>query len=317
MRHIQSVVVTGPTGAIGTALCGLLADNGIRVYAVVRPDSRRAEHLRGNPGVTLAECDAAQLCRLPELIPSADAFFHLAWAKTTGQGRNDMGAQIRNIQYTIDAVHAAHALGCKVFVGAGSQAEYGRVNHALTRDTPCFPENGYGMAKLCAGQMSRVECEKLGIDHIWPRILSVYGPFDGETAMIPQVIRKLLSGEKPALTAGEQIWDYLYAGDAAEALYRLALMGKAGRIYPLGSGRARPLREYLDILRDSIDPSLPLGFGEIAYSPKQVMYLEADIGPLREDIGFEAQTDFAVGIRTTIDFVQGTMKNEHDKMCDL
>lgn len=70
------------------------------------------------------------------------------------------------------------------FVGAGSQAEYGRVNHALTPDTPCFPENGYGMAKLCAGQMSRVECEKLGLVHIWPRILSVYGPYDGKNAMI-------------------------------------------------------------------------------------------------------------------------------------
>ena len=309
MRHIQSVVVTGPTGTIGTALCGLLAEKEIRVYAVVRPDSRRAEYLRGIPGVTLAECDAAQLCRLPELIPSAEAFFHLAWAKTTGQGRNDMGAQIRNIQYTIDAVHAAHALGCKVFVGAGSQAEYGRVNHALTRDTPCFPENGYGMAKLCAGQMSRVECEKLGIDHIWPRILSVYGPFDGETAMIPQMIRKLLSREKPALTAGEQIWDYLYAGDAAEALYRLALLGRTGRIYPLGSGHAQPLRAYIEALRDAIDPSLPLGFGDVPYGEKQVMHLEADIDALYRDTGYIPGTDFESGIQKTIEYVKNEMCN--------
>ena len=317
MRIINSAVVTGPTGAIGTALCGLLAESGIRVYAVVRPGSKRAEHLRSITGVTLAECDAAQLGLLPERIPSADAFFHLAWAKTTGQGRNDMGAQIRNIQYTIDAVHAAHMLGCKVFVGAGSQAEYGRVEHALTPDTPCFPENGYGMAKLCAGQMSRTECEALGIDHIWPRILSVYGPFDGENAMIPQVIRKLLAGKTPALTAGEQIWDYLYAGDAAEALYRLALTGRAGEIYPLGSGCAQPLRAYIEALRDAIDPSLPLGFGEVPYGSKQVMHLEADVTALKRDTGFESRTAFETGIRETIEYVRGMIRNEHSTMCDL
>ena len=301
MRHIQSAVVTGPTGAVGTALCKLLAEEQIKVYAVVHPESKRAEHLKTIDGVRIIPCDAAELSQLSDI--EADAFFHLAWAKTTGQGRNDMPAQIDNIRYTIDAVHAASRLGCKVFVGAGSQAEYGRVDHALTPDTPCFPENGYGMAKLCAGQMSRIECEKLGIDHIWPRILSVYGPYDGENAMIPQVIRKLLSGEKPALTAGEQIWDYLYAGDAAEALYRLALMGKAGRIYPLGSGHAQPLRAYIEALRDAVDPSLPLGFGEVSYGEKQVMHLEADIDALQRDTGFEPETDFAVGIRNTIDWV--------------
>ncbi len=302
MRHIQSAVVTGPTGAVGTALCKLLAEEQIKVYAVVHPESKRAEHLKTIDGVRIIPCDAAELSQLSDI--EADAFFHLAWAKTTGQGRNDMPAQIDNIRYTIDAVHAASRLGCKVFVGAGSQAEYGRVDHALTPDTPCFPENGYGMAKLCAGQMSRIECEKLGIDHIWPRILSVYGPHDGENAMIPQVIRKLLSGEKPALTAGEQIWDYLYAGDAAEALYRLALMGKAGRIYPLGSGHAQPLRAYIEALRDAVDPSLPLGFGEVSYGEKQVMHLEADIDALQRDTGFEPETDFAVGSRKTIDWVR-------------
>ena len=315
MRTINSAVISGPTGAIGTALCRLLAEKKIRVYAAIRPGSKRAEHLREITGVTLVECDAAELSRLSGI--EADVFFHLAWAKTTGQGRNDMPAQIRNIQYTIDAVHAASRLGCKVFVGAGSQAEYGRVNHALTPDTPCFPENGYGMAKLCAGQMSRTECEALGIDHIWPRILSVYGPFDGENAMIPQVIRKLLSGEKPALTAGEQIWDYLYAGDAAEALYRLALEGKTGAIYPLGSGHARPLREYLEILRDAINPSLTLGLGEVPYASKQVMHLEADITALRRDTGFEARTAFEDGIRETIDYVRGMIQNEHHTMCDI
>ena len=303
-RTINAAVITGPTGAVGTALCRLCVNQGLRVYAVVRPGSVRAEHLKKLEGVELVTCDAAQLDLLPELIPSADAFFHLAWAKTTGQGRNDMDAQIRNVQYTLDAARAASQLGCQVFVGAGSQAEYGRVDHALTPETPCFPENGYGMAKLCAGQMSRVECEKLGLDHIWPRILSVYGPYDGMGSMVMSTVSKLLAGERPPLTAGEQVWDFLYSGDAANALFLMALHGKNGAVYPLGSGQARPLREYIELLQDAVNPSLPLGFGEVAYGGKQVMHLEADLSALRKDTGFSPQTDFAAGIRRTIDYVR-------------
>lgn len=111
----------------------------------------------------------------------ADAFFHLAWAHTIGAGRNDMPAQIENIRYTIDAVRTAAAMGCRVFVGTGSQAEYGRVDGVLRADTPTNPENGYGMAKLCAGQMSRTEAAALGMDHVWARILSVYGRMTAPT----------------------------------------------------------------------------------------------------------------------------------------
>lgn len=304
-RAVHTAIVTGPTGAVGTALCGRLAARGIRVYAVLRPGTLRGKHLRKTPGVEVLECDAAQLDMLPRRIPGADAFFHLAWRETAGAGRNDMLAQVENIRHTLGACRAAAALGCRVFVGAGSQAEYGRVNAPLTPETPCFPENGYGMAKLCAGQMSRLECEKLGLDHIWPRVLSVYGPFDGENAMIPKVIRTLLAGQRPALTPGEQVWDYLYADDAGEALCRLAESGRSGAVYPLGSGKARPLREYVELLRDAIDPTLPLGFGEVPYGDGQVMHLEADITALWADTGYKPETDFREGIRQTIEHIRG------------
>lgn len=305
-RSITKAVVTGPTGAIGTALCLELAQNGIAVYAVCRPGSHRASALPKHENILRVECDVSELSRLPEWIPNgADVFYHFAWAHTIGPGRNDMPAQIDNIHYTIDAVHAAKALGCQVFIGAGSQAEYGRVEGTLKPDTPCFPENGYGMAKLCAGQMSRAECRKMGLDHVWARILSVYGPGDGPNTMISSVIRQLLQGEKPALTQGIQQWDYLYSADAARAFRLMAQHGQDGKIYPLGSGQARALGEYICILRDQIDPQLPLGFGEIPYTPLQVMYLQADISSLQTDTGFSPFTSFETGIQYTIDSIVG------------
>jgi UDP-glucose 4-epimerase len=300
-REIRSAVITGPTGAVGTALCRELAEKQIRVYAVCRPGSPRAAHLPRSEWIRPIFCDMGELEQLPILLPDgADAFFHLAWAHTIGPGRNDMPAQIDNIRDAVCAVQAAAALGCRVFVGVGSQAEYGRVDGILKPETPCFPENGYGMAKLCAGQMTRVECKKRGIAHVWVRILSAYGPGDGPDTMVSSVARSLLEKKKPALTAGAQEWDYLYAGDAACALRLAALHGRDGAVYPLGSGRVRPLREYVEMLRDAVDPALPLGFGEIPYGPLQVMHLQADISALQRDTGFAPATDFEAGIRNTI-----------------
>ena len=303
-RTLKTAVVTGPTGAIGTALCQCLLDHGLTVYAVCRPGSPRAAALPEREGLHKVDCDAADYASLPGKVGQADAFFHFAWAHTIGAGRNDMPAQIHNIRCTIDAVRAAATLGCRVFVGAGSQAEYGRVEGLLEPDTPANPENGYGMAKLCAGQMSRVEAASLGVDHVWARILSVYGPHDGPATMISGTIRALLAGQCPPLTLGEQKWDYLYSADAAEAFYRMACSGRSGAVYPLGSGQARPLKEYILALRDAIDPALPLGFGQVAYGPKQVMHLQADIGPLTRDTGFVPRTGFGEGIRKTIEWVR-------------
>ena len=294
---MNTAVITGPTGAIGTALCQKLLNEGVKVMAVCRKNSARADRIPA--GVQKIFCDLSELSQLAGMAGKADVFYHFAWADTIGAGRNDMYSQTANIRYTLDAVRAANALGCECFIGAGSQAEYGRHNEPLTSGTPCFPENGYGMAKLCAGQMSRKMCADMGIRHIWPRILSVYGPYDGERTMISSVISSLLEKNEPELTAGTQMWDYLFSYDAADALYLMWKKGKDGAIYPLGSGNVRPLREYIEMLRDCIDPSLPLGLGKVPFGSGQVMFLGADISALKNDLGFEPSYDFKEGIRLT------------------
>lgn len=298
---MKKVVITGPTGAIGVALIQKCVQEGTHVLAICRKNSKRRKQIPVNPLVDIVECDLSELKNLEiECEQDYDVFYHFGWMATIGAGRNDMYAQLKNIEYAIDAVGLAERLGCKTFVGAGSQAEYGRVEGKLTDRTPVFPENGYGMAKLCAGQMTRVECQKKNIRHIWTRILSVYGPYDGDKTMISTVIRKLLAGEKPSLTPGEQKWDYLYSADAAEAMYLIGEKGKENSTYCIGSGCVRTLKEYVEILRDHIDKKLELGIGDIPYGDKQVMYLCADITKLSKDTGFSPKTPFECGIDETI-----------------
>ena len=121
----------------------------------------------------------------------------------------------------MDAVELAHICGCNTFIGAGSQAEYGSFKGKLRPDTPTFPENGYGMAKLCAGEMTRVQAHKHKMKHIWTRILSVYGPYDEIKTMVMSTIAVLIREEKSSFTKGEQRWDYLYSKDAGAIMFAL------------------------------------------------------------------------------------------------
>ena len=294
-------VITGATGAVGMALINELLSRDISVTVLCRASSERSKNIPDDARVQKIDCPLDKMNELT-LGEKHDMFFHLAWDGTTGASRNDMYLQNTNVRYTLDAVRLAHRSGCGVFVGAGSQAEYGRATEKLCSNTPTFPENGYGIAKLCAGQMSRKLCQELGIKHIWTRILSVYGEFDGERSLVMSTIIKLLNGERPSFTAGEQIWDYMYSGDTAKAMTELAFCGKDGGIYCLGSGNARPLREYIEVIKDKINPEAELGFGEIPYSSEQVMLLCADTQELERDTGFVPFVDFETGISRTIDW---------------
>jgi nucleoside-diphosphate-sugar epimerase len=303
---MSKIIITGPTGAIGHALIQECLSHGDEVYAICHPGSKRVSTLPENEHVHIHFADLSDLMKLKDELPHpCDVFYHFAWAGTFGGARNDMYLQHKNIGYALDAVRLAAACGCSTFIGAGSQAEYGRFEGKLTADTPAFPENGYGMAKLCAGEMTRYLAQSLGIKHIWPRILSVYGPFDGMKTMVMSTIVKLLHGEKPSFTPGEQMWDYLFTGDVGGIMYALnGEKSRDGAVYCLGSGKARPLREYITTIRDCIDPNLPLGFGEIPYGPKQVMYLCADADPIEKELGYHIKYSFSEGIRKTIQWIK-------------
>ena len=310
---MKRAIITGATGAIGTALTKELVNNGVEVLIITRKDSKRNERILRHPLVSVKYAALDELAALEnDTGVQYDVFYHLAWAGAAGPGRHDMYMQNANVKFALDAVGAAKRFGCRTFIGAGSQAEYGRVGvHAghnvdaacfekLRPDTPAFPEMGYGYAKLCAGQMTRDLAHQLGLEHIWVRILSIYGPGDGAQSMVMSTIDKLKSGIVPEFTKGEQLWDYLYSGDAAEAFRLIGEKGRDGSIYVLGSGNARPLREYIETIRDIAAPGAELKLGAVPYSEKQVMYLCADVSELERDTGWKAHTDFADGIRSIL-----------------
>lgn len=315
---MKKIVISGATGAIGTALIQYALKNRMQVLAICHRGSERIARLPKADNLCILELNTEEYSdyiREMRTLASAgtyDCFFHLAWKGTTGAARNDMNLQLSNIRGTLDAVELAAKLGCTCFVGAGSQAEYGRVEGMLSSATPAHPENGYGIAKLCAGQMSRIRCEQLGVKHIWTRILSVYGPGDGEGSLIMSAVSGFLHCQRTEFTEGMQKWDYLYSGDAARILMGLAEYGSLGAVYCVGSGKTALLKEYIHQIyrqingKDASDQEI--GIGVRPYMNKQVMHLQADVSEwpdeLQKELKERPMCSFEQGIQETVEWLK-------------
>lgn len=303
------IFLTGASGFVGASvLREFVSLPGAQTAVLVREPAsawRIAEQL---PRATVFEAglddEAAVAKAIGDFAPTH--VVHLAWTGVLGKDRNDP-AQHRNVERTARLVELGLAAGARHFVGLGSQAEYGPCPARIDETTPTAPTTAYGVAKLAACNAASRRCTDAGARFAWLRLFSSYGPRDNPEWLIPYLALKLLRRERPAVTAAGQRWDYIYVEDAARAVAAVTREAGASGVFNLGSGTAPRLRDIIELVRDAIDPSLPVGFGEVPYRPDQVMHLEADIGRLVAATGWRPRTALADGVRATVDWYR-----EHD-----
>lgn len=297
---MKSAIVTGCTGIVGKALIQELLSNDTEVLAILR-NKEYAIQLEAS-GVKTILCTLDDLDNIL-LEKKYDVFYHLAWDGTRGPSRFDENRQKKNVEYTMSAIRLAKRLGCKKFVGVGSQAEYGQVpkNTKLSWNLPTYPESAYGRYKLEACNNGKNTCKQLGMDFCWGRIVSTYGPNDDGNTLIMSCIRDFYAGKSCDMTPCTQIWDYIYIGDVANAFRLIGESGKNGSIYVIGSGYTRQLKEYVnDIYKIVGNNTAKCNFGAKDFYKDQAMFLCADISNLTEDTGFLPNTDFEIGIKKTV-----------------
>lgn len=295
-------LITGATGFLGSHLTELLVGEGGAVAVLVRPRSEIWRIKDFLPRITRIGGDLARIaeCRAEIARFAPEVVFHLGWSGVGNAYRNDPRQLDDNIRGTVALARLAIELGCQAFVGLGSQAEYGPHERAVDESVSTTPTTLYGAAKLSAYHLCRVLLTGSAVRFAWLRLFSCYGPKDNPEWLIPDLIRTLALGKRPALTAGEQLWDYVYVADAARAIQCVGRCPHAAGVFNLGSGRSRPLRSVIELIRDMVDPSLPLGFGEVAYRPDQVMHLEADVSKLYRVVGWSPETDLTEGLARTV-----------------
>lgn len=295
---MESIIVSGATSMIGVALIEEAIKNHVKVLAIVRNDSKRINRIPKSSLINIIPCDVEQLSSISQIKEHYDVFYHFAWNYTDKSGRNNAILQAQNINATLEAVKLAKALGCKKFIGAGSQAEYGRIDGVITPLTSTNPEIPYGMAKYAAGRLAQKLCEQYDMNYIWGRIFSVYGRYDNEGTMLNYAVDQFICGKVAQFSAATQMWNYLNEHDAGAIFYLLGTREKTKGIYCIAHPESRPLKEYImDIARlfDAAECSF-------AQSNEKLVGLNADVSKLASDIQFCPSVTFEEGIKEIIDY---------------
>jgi len=301
---MNKIFVTGASGFVGSSVVRRLIKEGRDIALLLREDSdtHRINDLLPKCQIIRGTMSKAELFGKELQCYAPNAFLHMAWDGVKGADR-DKPNQIDNLTASIKLFELASEIGCKHFVGLGSQAEYGLMSGRISERMSANPVSTYGAAKLATGVLLERCALALDVRFSWLRLFSSYGPGDDPAWLLPYVITSLLRGQEPSLTLAEQKWDYLHIDDVVSGIIA-TLDSDASGIFNLGSGQSYVLSEIVNFIRDQINPDLPIGFGEIPYHPNQLMHLEADISSLEAASGWRPKVSLNDGLRELINFYQ-------------
>ncbi|USF25626.1 GDP-6-deoxy-D-mannose reductase [Firmicutes bacterium ASF500] len=298
---MKKVVITGAGGFIGRNLTRRLLEENIQVYAI---DVEAAQkNILTQDGVIPLYVDIREKQQLTAILKVAqpDVFYHLAWAGVSTDVKNEIEMQISNIPLAISVLEACAEAGCEHIIIPGSASEYAYCGQTIDGGNIPAPGDAYAASKAAAQVLCQWYARERRLNLNWLLIGSIYGPGRNDSNILTYTIKALLHGEETKYSKLEQMWDYIYIDDLAEALYLLGLYGKPDGVYPLGSGRAKPLAEYIRKIQAEIAPDAFLGIGSLPYKcgskPDNSVL---DIRRLREDTGFVPQITFEEGISRTI-----------------
>lgn len=282
----MKVVITGATGFLGQELIGSLVQTGAEVYAVCRDTGKLRAGLRNR--CVPVEIQLSEYAALPELIADADIFIHLAWDGTGHERRNNPTVQQQNVEYSKIAMLSAHRMGCRLFIMAGSQAEYGITSEPQKEEMTCEPFSEYGKAKLQVWRECLDLAEELGMKYIHLRIFSLIGEHDKSWTLMMTGLYKMMHNEPLELSSCEQNWNYLYVKDAASQIMRLCHYADANNtchseIFNIASNDSRKLKRYLERMVELTNSQSELRYGAVASGP--TISLQPDMTKLVHAIG--------------------------------
>ena len=357
----MKILVTGGSGFIGSNLVRLLVEE--KGESVINLDkltyAGNAESLAdldGNPNYCFKQVDLCDATALAEVFSKhqPDAVMHLAAESHVDRSIDGPGEFIQtNIVGTFNLLQASLAYWRSLPAGGTSSAssatkETFRFLHvstdevygSLASDAPGFsethaydPHSPYSASKAASDHLARSWADTYGLPVLVTNCSNNYGPYQFPEKLIPVVILKCLRGEPiPIYGKGENIRDWLYVTDHAEALYTVVTKGRVGETYNIGGNNerqnielVRTLCQLMDEFRQSPDYGFLIndsGADEKSQSsaiknqeshksyeelitfvtdrPGHDMRYAIDPTKIRDELGWEPKEDFESGFRKTV-----------------
>lgn len=175
-------------------------------------------------------------------------------------------------------------------------------------ETDCIsPRNLTGMAKLMheveLGFLSEFKQERFSV--VTPRIFRVYGK--GSRDVISRWTRMLLAGETIKVYGQEGIFDYIYAGDVAEGLVRLAESSVQG-VVNLGKDHARKVKDVLEVFKKYF----PRMKTEFMAEPTKFEASQANMNYFYKQVNWTPTIEIEDGIHLLLEYERNVLNDQEN-----
>jgi len=324
----MNILVTGGAGFIGSNLVRLLVNTTehsvLTVDALTYAGNRHSlDDLNGNPRHRFAQadiCDADAIGKLfAEFKP--DWVMHLAAESHVDRSIDGPGAFIQtNVVGTYTMLQAARAHFEKLagaakdrfrFLHVSTDEVYGSLGATglFTEETPYDPHSPYSASKASSDHLARAWADTFKLPVLVTNCSNNYGPFQFPEKLIPVVILKALRGDPiPVYGKGENIRDWLYVGDHAEALHTVVAKGRVGQTYNIGGNNERQNIDLVRLLCSLLDEFRPRPDGKkydsqisfVTDRPGHDLRYAIDATKIKRELGWTPKQDHTSGFRKTV-----------------
>lgn len=293
---MKTVMLTGASGFIGRHCIPLLIKQGYEVHAITSGKNPKSDRRVLWHSVNLLEPDQVRNA-IESICPTH--LLHFAWYTKPGLYWSAQ-ENIQWMQASLNLVQEFSEGGGKRIVGAGTCAEYDwRFGYCSEDITPLKPQTLYGISKHSLQIVAQEILMNAHISNAWGRIFFLYGPFENQSRLVPSIINALLQGRSSPCTTGDQIRDYLYVEDVAEAFVRLLDSPVTGPVN-IGSGKPVVIREIIGLIGKKIGREELIRYGQLPTPSSEAPFIVADNRRLLNEVGWTQQNDLSKGLDRTI-----------------
>ncbi|MBU0996137.1 MAG: NAD(P)-dependent oxidoreductase [Proteobacteria bacterium] len=294
---MKKFFVTGATGFIGShCIESLSMRSDIEVHALTIDDISQ-----DSLNVQWHKADLMDTKSMHDLLNDIQPthLLHFAWYAAPGKYWTSI-ENLAMVQASLALLKTFAEVGGKRCVMAGSCAEYDwHYGYCSERITPTVPGSLYGTCKSAMQKILESFSLQTGVSSAWGRIFYLYGPREHPSRLVPSVICSLLKDKPAKCSHGEQIRDFLYVKDVADAFIALLESDVRGSVN-ICSGIPIRLSEIIMNIAEVFDKQDFVQLGAIPVSPDEPGLIVGNNGRLFKEVGWKPKYMMEQGISETI-----------------